>query len=62
MRDEIIAPFGQQYPPGTQENYNSFVSRNIMMDNELEFPNGREGGKGGTPGSPYLWSVTKHFK
>jgi hypothetical protein len=36
----------QQYPPGTQENYNSFASRNIMMDNELEFPNAREGVRG----------------
>ena len=40
--------------PGTQENYNSFASRNIMMDKELEFPNGREGvrGKGEPPVPP----------
>jgi hypothetical protein len=38
----------QHYPPETQENYNSFSSRNIMMKNgkELEFPEGREGVRG----------------
>jgi hypothetical protein len=40
---------GQHYPPGTQENYNSFALRNIIMGKgkELEFPEwaGR-GGKG----------------
>jgi hypothetical protein len=36
----------QHYPPGTQKNYNSFASINIMMDNELEFPNVREGVRG----------------
>jgi hypothetical protein len=39
---------GQQYPPGTQENYNSFLSRDLMMGKgkELELPEGPGGGKG----------------
>jgi len=38
----------QHYPPGTQENYNSFSSRNLITGKgkELEFPEGRGGGKG----------------
>jgi len=38
----------QHYPPGTQEIYNSFSSRNLMMENgkKLEFPEGREGVRG----------------
>jgi hypothetical protein len=38
----------QQYPPGTQENYNSFLSRDLMMGKgkELELPEGPGGGKG----------------
>ena len=38
----------QHYPPGTQEIYNSFSSRNLMMknSNELESSEGRGGGKG----------------
>jgi hypothetical protein len=38
----------QHYPPGTQENYNNFPSRNLMMEKgkESEFPEGRGGGKG----------------
>jgi hypothetical protein len=38
----------QHYPPGTQEDYNSFSSRNLVMGKgtELEFPEGRGGGKG----------------
>jgi hypothetical protein len=38
----------QHYPPGTQEDYNSFSSRNLIMGKgkELEFPEGRGGGKG----------------
>ena len=46
----------QHYPPGTQENYNSFSSRNLTMGKgkELEFPEGRGGGKGQqrSPGVP----------
>jgi Nucleotide modification associated domain 1 len=36
------------YPPGTQENYNSFSSRNLIMGKgkELKFPEGWGGGKG----------------
>jgi len=32
----------QHYPPGTQENYNSFLSRDLVMGKgkELEFPEG----------------------
>jgi DNA (cytosine-5)-methyltransferase 1 len=43
----------QHYPPGTQEDYNSFSSRNLMMEkgNELEFPEGQGVGKG-EPGVP----------
>jgi hypothetical protein len=46
----------QHYPPRTQKKYNSFSSKNLMMGKgkELEFPEGRGGGKGGTGGSPYL--------
>jgi hypothetical protein len=53
--------FGQHYPPGTQENYNSFSSRNLMMGKgtELEFPEGAGRGQGGTPGSPYFWWFQK---
>jgi len=38
----------QHYPPGTQEDYNSFYSRNLMMGKgkELEFPEGRGGCQG----------------
>jgi len=44
------------YPPGTQEDYNSFSSKNLVMGKgtELEFPEGRGGGKGQqrSPGVP----------
>jgi hypothetical protein len=45
--------FEQHYPPGNQENYNSFLSRDIVMGKgkELEFPEGPRGGKG-EPGVP----------
>jgi len=38
----------QQYPPGTQKNYNSFSSRNPITEKskELEYPEGAGGGKG----------------
>jgi hypothetical protein len=38
----------QHYPPGTQENYINFPSRNLMIEKgkESEFPEGRGGGKG----------------
>lgn len=38
--------FRQQYPPGTQENYNSFSSRNHITEKgkEPEFPEGAPGG------------------
>jgi len=38
----------QHYPPGTQEFYNSFSSRNLMMknSNELESSEGRGGVNG----------------
>ena len=43
----------QQYPAGTQENYNSFSSRNPIKEKgkEPEFPEGAGGGKG-EPGVP----------
>ena len=43
----------QQYPPGTQENYNSFSSRNPIIEKgkEFECPEGAGGGKG-EPGVP----------
>jgi hypothetical protein len=43
----------QHYPPGTQENYNSFLSRDLVMrkGKELEFHEGPGGGKG-EPGVP----------
>ena len=36
--------------PGTQENYNSFSSRNLIIgkDKELKFPEGRGGGGKGS--------------
>ena len=38
----------QQYPPGTQENYNSFSPRNPITEKgkELKYPEGAGGGKG----------------
>jgi hypothetical protein len=38
----------QHYPPGTQQIYNSFASKNLMMENgkKLEFPEGQEGVRG----------------
>jgi len=41
-------PRTQHYPPGTQEKYNNFVSRNIMMEKgkELKSPKGGEGVRG----------------
>jgi hypothetical protein len=38
----------QHYPPGTQENYNSFSSRDLMMEKgkELEYSRRAGGGKG----------------
>jgi hypothetical protein len=58
----------QHYPPGTQESYNSFSSRNLMMGKgkDLEFPEGRGGGKGESwvpPKSlslPEKENITKH--
>jgi hypothetical protein len=43
----------QQYPPGTQENNNSFSPRNPITEKgkELEYPEGAGGGKG-EPGFP----------
>jgi len=45
---ELSSIQSQHYPPGTQENYNSFSSRNPMMGKgtELELPEGWGGGKG----------------
>ena len=39
---------GQKYPPGIQESYNSFSSRNPITEKgkELEYPEGAGGGKG----------------
>jgi hypothetical protein len=41
----IFTPMSQHYPPGTQENYSNFPSRNLMMEKgkESEFPEGRGG-------------------
>jgi hypothetical protein len=53
----------QHYPPGTQEDYNSFSSRNLVMGKgtELEFPEGRGGGKGAasSPGVPPITPGSK---
>ena len=45
--------FIQQYPPGTQEKYNRFSSKNPITEKgkELEYPEGAGGGKG-EPGVP----------
>jgi hypothetical protein len=45
---ETMTNENQHYPPGTHENYNSFLSGNLMMGKgkELEFPEGWGGGKG----------------
>ena len=55
----------QHYPPGTQEDYNSFSSRSLIMgkSKDLEFPEGRGGGKGEPPVPPNVyktecWMVT----
>ena len=51
----------QHYPPGTQEDYNSFSSRNLIMGKgkDLEFPEGWGGGKG-EPGVPPIFKVVKY--
>jgi hypothetical protein len=49
---QTTSQFCQHYQAGTQENYNSFASKNIMMDKELEFPEWPGRGKGEPPGSP----------
>ena len=48
-----VFSLNQHYPPGTQENYNSFLSRDLITGKgkELEFPEGQGGGKG-EPGVP----------
>jgi hypothetical protein len=53
MLFRIFLISNQQYPPGTQENNNSFESRDLMMekDKELKSPEGRGRGKG-EPGVP----------
>ena len=47
----------QHYPPGTHENYNSFSSRNIMMEKGKELERSRRAGSASrilmTGGSPY---------
>ena len=55
---KFLRAFTQQYPPGTQENYNSFSSRNPITEKgkELEYPEGAGGGKGEPGGSPYIYS------
>jgi hypothetical protein len=52
----------QHYPPGTQENYNSFSSRNLITGKgkELEFPEGRGGGKGEPPVPPTIVLSSTH--
>jgi hypothetical protein len=51
----------QHYSPGTQEDYNSFSSRNLMMGKgtELEFPEGRGGGKGEPTVPPREYNIQK---
>ena len=51
--ENIQSYSNQHYPPGTQKNYNSFSSRNLIIGKgkELEFPEGQGGGKG-EPGVP----------
>jgi len=48
LETNILKKQNQHYPPGTQEDYNSFSLRNLIMGKgkELEFPEGRGGGKG----------------
>jgi len=43
-----IFSIAQHYPPGTQEDDNSFSSRNLIMGKgkELKFPEGRGGCQG----------------
>ena len=54
-----LRAFDKQYPPGTQENYNSFSSRNPITGKgkELECPEGAGGGKG-EPGVPPAFDKT----
>jgi len=50
----ILIIKGKHYPPGTQENYNSFPSRNIILEKGKELECSRRAGglmTGG--GSPY---------
>ena len=51
----------QHYPPGTQEKYNSFSSRNLIIGKgkELEFSEERGGGKG-EPGVPPTKNLTNY--
>jgi hypothetical protein len=44
----------QRYPLGTQKNYNSFFMKKYYdgKGKELEFPEGRRGGKGEPPVPP----------
>jgi hypothetical protein len=46
----------QQYPPGTQEKYNSFSSKNPITEKgkESEYPEGVGGGKGEPPVPPSM--------
>jgi hypothetical protein len=47
-QSKTVTTFTQHYPPGTQEDNNSFSSRNLAMGKgkELEFPEGRGGCQG----------------
>ena len=42
----------QQYPPGTQENNNSFESRDLMMEKDKELECSRRAGGGKGSGNP----------
>jgi len=58
-RQQSSSKWNQQYQPGTQENYNSFLSRNTITEKskELECPEGAGGGKG-EPGVPPKWNTS----
>jgi len=59
QEQELVKSFTQHYPPGTQEDDNSFSSRNLIIGKgtELEFPEGQGGGKG-EPGVPPTFTET----
>ena len=53
----------QHHPPGTQENYNSFSPRNLIVEkgNKLKCPEGPGGGKGEPGVSPRFSHQNLHL-